>query len=88
MRRPSDQITCVGCILTHLLHNTDRTLASNAESLCCFIIMITSRSEAGILDTGSPMANLSKVMLRFVPVIDPVNQADCVLFVRGLNLTE
>lgn len=34
------------------------------------------------------MENLSKVMLRFVPVIDPVNQADCVLFVRGLNLTE
>ena len=88
MRRPSDQIACVGCILTHLLHNTDRTLASNAESLCCFTIMITSRSEAGILDTGPPMANLSKVMLRFVLVIDPVNQADCILFVWGLNLTE
>ena len=88
MRRPSDQIACVGCILTHLLHNTDRTLASNAETLCCFIIMITSRSEAGIHDTGPPMANLSKVTLRFVPVIDPVNQADCVLFVPGLNLTE
>lgn len=34
------------------------------------------------------MANLSKVTLRFVPVIDPVNQADRVLFARGLNLTE